>query len=309
MNSTKKDVIHKPVMLEEALSYLNIRSGGAYVDCTLGDGGYSLAILNFAQNVKLISLDVDSESINFVKEHYSEEIETHDWRIIKSNFAGLAEALEEAEVSEVDGIVFDLGLSSRQLETDMRGFSFRSDDPLDMRMDQDLNVSAEDLLNALSEKELEKIFSKFGEERYSRRIARSIKSWLKDKDYSEQITTQKLVELVRDAVPAGYREGSKNPATRVFQALRIAVNDELGSLRQGLSSALSVISPGGVIVVVSYHSLEDRIVKTLFRDVADNEDGEKFKELTPKPIEPKESEVSKNPRSRSAKLRAIKKIS
>ncbi|MFH1547266.1 MAG: 16S rRNA (cytosine(1402)-N(4))-methyltransferase RsmH [bacterium] len=294
------EIIHKPVLLKESIENLNIKEDGTYVDCTLGDGGYSLEILKKLKKGILYSLEVDDDSIEFVKEKYKEFL-GDKWKIIKSNFSDIQKSLNNIGI---DGAVFDLGLSSRQIEASGRGFSFIRSEDLDMRMDKELNVKAQDLLKALSEKELEKLFRLYGEERFSKRIARSIKRWTKE-NTDQHMTTEDLVKLIRRVVPAGYRDGSKHPARRVFQALRIAVNDEQNTLRAGLSSALSMLNNRGRVVVVSYHSLEDRIAKNLFKEA--NNSGN-YEVITSKPIVPGEEEVRNNVRARSAKLRVIEKI-
>jgi 16S rRNA (cytosine1402-N4)-methyltransferase len=294
------DVIHKPVLLKESIDFLNIKSDGVYVDCTLGDGGYSLEILDQLKNGKLYSLDIDEDSIEFVKKKYSNQL-NEKWTIIKSNFSDIQKSLKNIGI---DGAIYDLGLSSRQIEVSGRGFSYRKTEDLDMRMNKDLNVKAQDLLKALSESELEKLFSMYGEERYSRRIAKTIKEWMKE-NTDKQMTTDVLVNLIRRVVPAGYRDGSKHPARRVFQSLRIAVNDEVNTFRAGLPSALSMLQSGGRVVVVSYHSLEDRVVKQVFEKA---EKSGEFKIITKKPVVPTSEEVTRNSRARSAKLRAIEKI-
>lgn len=292
--------IHKPVLLKESIEFLNIKSDGVYVDCTLGDGGYSLEILKKLKGGCLYSLDVDEDSISFVKEKYRHLL-GKNWKIIKANFCDIQNSLDNIGI---DGAVYDLGLSSRQIELSGRGFSFLKNEELDMRMDKQLSIKAGDLLKALSPQELEKLFVKYGEERYAKRISRSIKEWVRE-NTDKNMTTDELVNLIRRVVPAGYRDGSKHPARRVFQSLRIAVNDEINSLRAGLPSALSMLHSGGRVVVVSYHSLEDRVTKYIFKNAQDSGN---FRVLTKKPVLPDEREIFENNRARSAKLRAIEKL-
>lgn len=301
MNSS---VVHVPVLLQSAIHYLQIDPSGVYVDCTLGDGGYSKAIFDhLSEDGRLISLDCDEQSVDFTNERYSKEISTGRWTVVRENFSKLLSVIETLSLNSVNGVVFDLGLSSRQLDNDAdeRGFSYLRNQKLDMRMDSRLGVTAEDLIRVLSEEELERLIREYGEERYARRIAIELKKWIAQHP-GRQCTSDEIAALVRRVVPAGYRKESKHPARRVFQAFRIAVNDELRSLRSGLSSALSVVSQGGRVVVVSYHSLEDRIVKNIFTDAVTS--GE-FKLVTPKPVLPEPEEVNDNPRAKSAKLRVI----
>lgn len=290
---------HKPVLLKETIEYLEIDPNGKYVDGTLGDGGYSFEIFKNLDKGLLYSFDVDDEAMDFVKKYYKDHIDKR-WELINDNFQNISKVLNIS----VDGIVFDLGLSSRQIDVEKRGFTFRGNQDLDMRMDKNLGVKAEDLLKGLSQGELEMLFEKYGEERYAKRIAKSIKGWVKE-NADKTMTTDILVDLIRRVVPAGYRDGSKHPARRVFQALRIAVNDEVNTLCAGLLSALSILNVGGVVIVISYHSLEDREVKNIFKDKEGSGD---FEVLTPKPITPSAQEIAENRRASSAKLRAIKKV-
>lgn len=298
-------LIHIPVLLKEVMQYLEVDPDGIYVDCTLGDGGYSGAIAERLNEGRLVSIDVDGESIAFVRSRYKRLLSDRNWTLVKENFSNLSEILEDLHIDHADGLVYDLGLSSRQIDADLkrRGFSYLRSEPLDMRMDERLGVTAQDLVMALSEKELAKLFLKYGEERYAKRIARSLKEWVK-MHTDDTLTTDTVAALVRKVVPAGYREGPRHPARRVFQALRVAVNDELRSLQQGLSSALSVVVSGGRVIVLSYHSLEDRIVKDEFAKAVDSGD---YKLLSDKPITPAAEEVERNPRARSAKMRVIQK--
>lgn len=292
--------IHKPVLLKESIVYLDIKPNGIYVDCTLGDGGYSLEILKRLRGGKLYSFEVDEQSIEFVKSKHKEKL-SEKWEIVKENFSNIQKVLKNIGI---DGAVFDLGLSSRQIEKGNRGFSFRESQELDMRMDEDLAITADDVIKALSRSELEKLFSVYGEERYAKRISKVVKTWVNE-NTDKKMTTDNLVDLIRRVVPAGYRDGSKNPARRVFQSLRIAVNDEINALRAGLPSALSMLHVEGRVVVVSYHSLEDRVVKQVFQKAKETDN---FELLTKKPVTPSNIEVQENIRARSAKLRAIKKV-
>lgn len=293
------DKIHVPVLLKETINSLNINPDGLYIDCTLGDGGHSYEIFKKLSNKgTLISIDQDQHAIDFVKEYYKGEIK-ENWLIVKSNFSKIEEIA--SKYGRPDGILMDLGLSSRQLEdSHNRGFSYQEDsEPLDMRMDEDLGVKAKDLLMVLSERELEKLFTVYGEERYARKIANEIK-----KNITDMNTVGDLTGLVYRVVPAAH-QSSKNPSRRVFQALRIVVNDELNSLRIGLDSSFKILNNNGRLSVITFHSLEDRIVKTFFHNIAESGEGVLlFKDV----LAPTDIEKKVNPRSASAKLRTITKI-
>lgn len=286
---------HKCVLLEEALEGLNVRSGEKYIDASLGGGGHTREILK--RGGVVLGIDQDLESVEFVKRSG----QVANLKIVQGNFNKLEEMAKKEGFESVSGILFDLGMSSHQLESD-RGFSFQRDDPLDMRMDSSLAVTAKDLVNALHEGELYELFTKYGEESFARPIARAIvASRLKEKIE----TTGNLADLIERVVK---RRGSASwrihPATRVFQALRIAVNDELNSLKQALPQALGLLKNDGRLVVISFHSLEDRIVKEFFKKHADKE----LRILTPKPLIARTEEIKVNPRARSAKLRTAEKI-
>ena len=287
--TNKKNKYHKPVLLQESLENLNIKPNGYYVDCTLGEGGHSIEILKkLHKEGSLLSIDRDQDAIDFVKNNYKEEIEKHkNWKIKKANFKNINEILDK----KVDGILMDLGLSSRQLEASKRGFSYlEGSQDLDMRMDEEVSAKAIDILNFYDEKTLAKIFKEFGEERNAKRIAKFIKE-----NIGEIKTVQDLNNVISRAVPAAFADKHKHPSRRVFQALRIAVNDELGNLREGLENSFNVLKKDGRIVVISFHSLEDRIVKKFFK-----EKGEKSEIIVPT-----EEEIKENPRSRSAKMRVL----
>ncbi|MCD4811693.1 16S rRNA (cytosine(1402)-N(4))-methyltransferase RsmH [bacterium] len=291
--------IHVPVLLEECLESLSIKPEGFYIDCTLGDGGHSYKMLSrLSSQGLLLSIDQDQHAIDFVKDFY--EVPTN-WILVNSNFSKISQILTDKGITkEPDGILMDLGLSSRQLEdSHNRGFSYQADnEPLDMRMDQKLGVSALDMLKALSEKELIKLFRVYGEERFARSISKKIKN-----NISEIETVGDLTRLIYGAVPAAPNQ--KNPSRRVFQALRIAVNDELNSLKQGLDKSFELLAANGRLSVIAFHSLEDRIVKEFFDKQVDEGKGTLlFKKIA---ISSKE-ELEKNPRASSAKLRTIIKI-
>ncbi len=280
---------HKPVLLKESLENLNIKPYGHYIDCTLGEGGHSIEILKkLNEKGSLLSIDRDKDAIDFVKKNYKEELEKQkNWTIKKANFKNINEILNK----KVDGILMDLGLSSRQLEASKRGFSYlEGSQDLDMRMDEELSAKAIDILNFYDEKTLAKIFKEFGEERNARRIAKLIKE-----NITEIKTVQDLNNIISRAVPAAFADKYKHPSRRVFQALRIAVNDELGNLREGLKNSFEMLKKDGRIVVISFHSLEDRIVKQFFKE----------KGIKSEIIVPTQDEINRNPRSRSAKMRVL----
>lgn len=312
---TESSFQHVPVMRDLAVELLDCRSGGLYVDGTVGGGGYSEAILRgSAPDGILVGLDWDSEAIERVRGRFEEDKERV--RLENASFADLPDVLDNLGMGPADGIVIDLGVSSFQLEDPERGFSFLRDGPLDMRMDRSLRRTAADLVNSLSEKDLADLIFQLGEERYSRRIARSIVTRRKTTPFSN---TLDLAELVRAAHPKTPESRRIHPATRTFQALRIAVNGELDTLERFLSGALDVLKPGGRLVVVAFHSLEDRIVKLRFREWARScrcpDEALKctcsgrpyVKLLTKKALKPSEEEMDANPRSRSARLRAVEK--
>ena len=292
------DKIHIPVLLKETIDSLNIQPDKFYIDCTLGDGGHSIEIhKNLSKIGILLSIDIDENAINFVKEYYKDELSKRDnWIIKNGNFKDIKELTKDID-RKPDGILMDLGLSSRQIEeSNERGFSYiEENEPLDMRMDTNLNVTAKDLLNALSQKELSTIFKKFGEERYSNLIAKQIKNNISDIN-----TVGDLTRLIYKVMPAV--NSNKNPSRRVFQALRIVVNDELNNLKIALDRSFEILQKEGRISVISFHSLEDRIVKQFFLEKQGSGEGEM---LFGSHIAPTDDEKKHNPRSASAKLRTI----
>ena len=301
---------HIPVLTKEVLHYLNFKKGGGvYIDCTLGGGGHSKAILkNIYPDGLLIGIDQDIEAIEAAK------VELKNFlgkvKLVKGNFKNLEDILSDLKLEAVSGIIFDLGVSSHQLKEKERGFSFREDSHLDMRMDQTQKFDASILINRYTEKELIGIFERYGEERLSKRIVRLIVTERQKKPIT---TTRQLADLVIRALPKTKKRKKWriHPATRVFQAIRIEVNQELKTLEKGLNQAINVLDDKGRICVISYHSLEDRIVKTLFKEVKREGIAQKnygLKILTKKPIRPSSEEVKKNPKARSAKLRVAEKI-
>lgn len=292
---------HKSVLLKETLDALDIRDAW-YLDCTLGDGGHSIGII--ARGGRVVGIDVDPQALKRVKKRFKDKgIDESRFRLIKGNFRDLKNLISwqmNIAGKKFAGAIFDLGVSSLQVESPERGFSFAKKGPLDMRMDPELKVMALDLVNALTRKELNELFSKMGEEKYSWRLAGALVS---ARQVSAIKDTLALAEIIKRNINLRY--GKVHPATRVFQALRIAVNDELNALKEGLSNALDVIEKNGCIIVIDFHSLEDRIVKHTFKEW---EIAGMGKILTKKPIRPSGVEVAENPRSRSAKMRIFKKI-
>ena len=290
--------IHIPVLLNESLESLNIQPDAFYIDCTLGDGGHSSEILKKLSNRGLLlSIDQDQHAIDFVKEYYPQQ---DNWILKRENFLKIDEIVKDMD-REPDGILMDLGLSSRQLEESYdRGFSYlEENEPLDMRMDERLGVKATDLMNFLSVKQLAELFKEYGEERNAKRIAEEIKK--SDKRIE---TVGDLTRLIYRVVSAGTHE-SKNPSRRVFQALRIAVNDELNTLKIGLNKSFEILKNNGRISVITFHSLEDRIVKDFFNEQVRSKRGTLFNSRV---IAPTDKEIEQNPRCASAKLRTIIKI-
>jgi 16S rRNA (cytosine1402-N4)-methyltransferase len=294
---------HVPVLVEEVMSFLRCEPGQTYVDATLGGGGHSFEILKrIAPDGIVIGIEWDEEAITEAKEAlmpFGERV-----RIFRENFVHLPDILKTIRVEGVDGILLDLGLSSIQLEKEERGFSLKGEGPLDMRMDQRIEHTAADLVNQLSPRDLEETLSTYGEERWAKRIARAI---VRERERSPIWTTQALKKIVHRAVPRQYHFRKIDPATRTFQAFRIRINDELENLRKMLETGWTFLRRGGRICVISFHSLEDRIVKETFRKLERPETGAELQVLTKKPVTPTEEERKKNPRSRSAKLRCAER--
>jgi 16S rRNA (cytosine1402-N4)-methyltransferase len=287
-------------MVGEVIKYLNPRPGDAILDCTIGAGGHSKEILKrIAPGGKLIGIDTDAEILEIAKK----ELDGFQGSFVlrHSNFRDLDRVLADLNISKINGLLFDLGVSSYQLESSQRGFSFNIDGPLDMRMGTG-GKAAYELVNYLGKEDLTDIFFKFGEERFARRIAEAITRERRPRSIK---TSGELKNIILKAMPKNRKWQKIHPATRVFQALRIVVNDELGALQEALRKAPDVLTLDARICVISFHSLEDRIVKNIFKEF--QKEG-KIKILTKKPIEPGDIEVEKNPRARSAKLRAAVKL-
>lgn len=295
---------HEPVLVEEILFWLQCKPGGVYVDCTLGYAGLAARLLDrTAPDGILVGIDRDAAALAESRMRLREV--AHRVHFRHGNFCDLKALIIGSGVSRVDGVIFDLGVSSPQLDRAERGFSFREDGPLDMRMDQREGRTAADLVRDLPETELADLIYQLGEERYSRRIARAI---VQARMQGVIGTTWQLAAVVERSVPASYRHGRIHCATRTFQALRIAVNRELDVLEPALRDAVDILAPGGRVCAVSFHSLEDRIVKHTFRSLANGSEAS-VRVLTKKPVTASESERSRNPRSRSAKLRVVERIS
>jgi len=310
------DVFHKPVLAAEVMASLQCRAGAVYLDGTVGGGGHAFEILrNSSPHGRLIGLDTDTDALREAESHlapFGDRVV-----LVRGNFAMMENILAGMNIGKVDGILLDLGVSSHQLNTAGRGFSFALDAPLDMRMNQEQGPSAYDLVQTLSRDELEKIIRNYGEERMAGRIARAVSE---RRAVSPIRTTADLAGIVAGALPRARKPARIHPATRTFQALRIAVNDELANLRQALANGMKRLNDGGRFCVISFHSLEDRIVKNAFNteekgcicpsDLPLCACGRKptMKVLTRKPVVPGETEIHDNPRARSAKLRVAERI-
>ncbi|AGL02989.1 16S rRNA (cytosine(1402)-N(4))-methyltransferase RsmH [Desulfoscipio gibsoniae] len=307
---------HIPIMVGEVLTGLNPGAAGVFVDCTVGGGGHACALLkSTGSGVHLVGLDQDADALAAAGEKLSPF--TGRYILVRSNFKEIPRVLEELGLDTVDGFLFDLGVSSYQLDNPGRGFSYMHDAPLDMRMDTAGPVTARDLVNELSEQELASIIKRYGEERWASKIAAYI---IKSRKHNEISTTGDLVEIIKKAIPARARREGPHPAKRTFQALRIAVNNELDILTGALQAAVERLKPGGRLCVITFHSLEDRIAKETFKELAQPCKcppqfpvcvcGQKpqIKLVTRRPITPSSEELNENPRARSAKLRVVEKI-
>lgn len=306
--------MHVSVLLNESIENLNIKEDGIYVDCTLGFAGHSKEILKRIKKGKLFAFDQDGEAINYSKKILDQI--SGNYEIIKSNFAFIKSELNKRGIEKVDGVLFDLGVSSVQLDEAERGFSFHKDAKLDMRMDTDQSFSAYDVVNDYSKEELETIFFKYGEEKYSRSIASAI---VRERENRKIETTLELTEIIRESVPEKYRR-THHPARKVFQAIRIEVNKELDVFTKSLNDAIDMLNPGGRICVITFHSLEDRICKNIFKEKSEMDSV--FKGLPDKDIpleyrpelklitkvKPSKKELEDNNRSRSSILRVAEKM-
>ena len=306
-----QEFTHTTVLLEETVAQLPLACGEVFVDCTMGGGGHSERILQLSTG-RLIAIDKDDQAFLYARKRlapYADRI-----TFVKSDFHDIKRVIQEQGIAGVDGIVVDLGVSSFQLDDAERGFSYQKDAPIDMRMDRQAAFSAYDIVNGYDKQALQRVIYEYGEERYGARIADAI---IRHRPIE---TTLELAKVIKQAIPAASRRTGPHPAKRTFQALRIEVNDEIGSLQRALEDMIDVLSPGGVLSVITFHSLEDRIVKNTFRtaehpctcppEFPQCICGKKSKGrvLTRKPILPSEEELERNPRARSAKLRVAEKI-
>lgn len=307
--------LHQTVLLDEAVAALQPHDGGTYVDCTFGAGGHTRQLLHACRpSGRVIALDQDDWAIAQARDVL--EAEGDRFTLVRSNFRDLGRIAADQAWQTVDGVLFDLGVSSPQFDEAERGFSYRFDAPLDMRMDTSQPLRAIDLVNHSSEGELTTIFQEYGEERFARRIAQRI---VRQRTTHSIETTGELADLVKNAIPAATRRTGPHPARRVFQALRIAVNDELGALREALAAAFDIVAPGGRLAVITFHSLEDRIVKHAFVQwstgcicppdfpVCQCGRSPAARIVTRKAIVPQAEEIEQNPRARSARLRVLEK--
>ena len=306
---------HVSVLLDECLEGLDIKENGIYVDCTLGGAGHSSEILKrLSKDGLLIGIDQDQDALNAAKERLSQYSNV---KYVHNNFYNIDSILEELEIPKVDGILMDLGVSSYQLDEAERGFSYMKDAPLDMRMNKDNDFSAYNVVNDYSEEELYRIIRDYGEEKFSKRVA----GFISDRRKINPIeTTLQLVDIIKAAIPAKARREGPHPAKRTFQAIRIEVNGELAILNKAIEDGVKRLNKDGRMAIITFHSLEDRIVKLKFRELADPCNCPKelpicvcgkepiIKLISRKPIDPTEKEVEENPRSRSAKLRIAKNI-
>lgn len=305
---------HTPVLLAETLRLLNLHPGDTVLDCTLGGGGHTRAIWDqLAGNVNLIAIDQDEQAVKNARKTLPPDI-----TVVHDNFRNLRSVLVSLEIDQVDRVLFDLGVSSPQLDEGERGFSYSHDAPLDMRMDRRQSRTAYDLVNGLSAADLNRIFWEYGEERWAKRIAEFIVA--RRENAGNIKTTSELVEVIKQAIPSGARREGPHPAKRTFQALRIALNGELQVLAPAITAAVNALRPSGRLAIITFHSLEDRIVKQSLKEL---ERGcicppslpvcicghqPSIKTITKKPLLPKEDEIADNPRARSAKLRVAEKL-
>lgn len=306
---------HQAVLLKEAVEYLNINEDGIYIDGTLGRAGHSTEILKkLSKSGRLIGVDRDTAAIKAVKNKFPDN---ESLILEHGNFQEIDQILKKLAIEAVDGMLFDLGVSSPQLDNAKRGFSYQKDGPLDMRMNLKQNLTAKDIVNNYPQTKLEKVISEYGEENWSARIAEFIVKMRKDKEIK---TTADLVDIIKAAIPKAVRRSGGHPARRTFQALRIETNNELEQLKNLIDKSVSLLNPGGRLVIISFHSLEDRIVKHKFRDLENDcscppdfpicvcDEKSEVKVITKSPIQASDSEKELNPRSRSAKMRAVEKI-
>ncbi len=317
MAEKKTDVefSHYSVLLSECMQGLNIKPDGVYVDGTAGGAGHSSEIAKRLESGRLIAIDQDETAVAVATERLNAL--NKNTTVVRNNFCNIADVCREVGVDGIDGVLLDLGVSSYQLDTAERGFSYSADAPLDMRMDNRVSLSAYDVVNGYSEQSIKKILFDFGEERYAPQIAAAI---VKRREKEPIRTTAELSDIIKSAMPSAAREGGHHPAKRSFQAIRIEVNKELDVIEPAIRDAVSLLNKGGRMAIITFHSLEDRIVKQTFASLATGctcpkdlpicicKNKPKVKVLTKKPILPSKQELEENPRSRSAKLRVIEKL-
>ncbi|MFW5979817.1 MAG: 16S rRNA (cytosine(1402)-N(4))-methyltransferase RsmH [Bacillota bacterium] len=306
---------HQPVLLKETISYLKCKEDGIYIDGTLGRGGHTKEILkHLSKKGQLIALDRDLEAVKTVKNKMKNK---NNLKIVHDNFTNIPKILRSLNIKKVNGMLFDLGISSPQVDNSKRGFSYKKDGPLDMRMNRKQKLTAANIVNEFSQSKLSRIIGKYGEENWAARIAEFI---IKERKKKTIKTTGQLVEIIKNAIPAGARRKGGHPAKRTFQALRIATNNELEQLEEMIEKVIPFLTKGGRICIISFHSLEDRIVKHSFRYLAKDcicppdlpvcrcNKKSKVKVITKKPVRPAKEEIEKNPRARSAKLRVAERV-
>ncbi|WP_283596592.1 16S rRNA (cytosine(1402)-N(4))-methyltransferase RsmH [Ligilactobacillus aviarius] len=309
---------HVTVLLNEAVENLKIKPDGVYVDCTLGGGGHTRKILSqLNENGRLFSFDQDRTAIEYNQKSLDNQLQSGKLTLVKDNFRNIKKRLNDFGVSKIDGAVYDLGVSSPQFDVAQRGFSYKLEAPLDMRMDQGQALTAKQIVNEWSFNDLVRIFSRYGEEKFAKSIARKIE---KQRQLQPVQTTTELVEVIKAGIPARARRTGGHPAKRVFQALRIAVNDELGALEASLEQVLEMLNIDGRVSVITFQSLEDRLVKSMFKEKTSLPDLPQGLPVIPqgmevdyrlvnrKPILPTKSEIETNHRAHSAKLRVIERI-
>lgn len=308
---------HETVLLKEAVDGLNINPEGVYIDCTLGGGGHSARILSQLTTGHLYSFDQDQVAIDYNQDNLKQYIDEGKVSFIRNNFRNIKEEMANIGIDEVDGILYDLGVSSPQFDDASRGFSYQHDARLDMRMDQRNPLDAWKIVNEWPYEKLVKIFLRYGEEKFSKQVARAIE---RNRESHSIDTTEELVDVIKEGIPAAARRHGGHPAKKVFQALRIAVNDELGALEESLEKAIDLIGVNGRVSVITFQSLEDRLVKTMFKEkttIGDLPSGlpiipedmkPDYKLVNKKPILPSDDELRENHRSHSAKLRVIERI-
>lgn len=308
---------HETVLLKEAVNGLNIKPDGIYIDCTLGGGGHSSRILSQLTSGHLYSFDQDEVAIEYNKTNLKQYIDEDKVTFVRNNFRYIQEEINKLGIQSVDGILYDLGVSSPQFDDASRGFSYQHDARLDMRMDQRNPLDAWKIVNEWPYEKLVKIFFRYGEEKFSKQVARAIE---RNRETHPIDTTEQLVDVIKEGIPAAARRHGGHPAKKVFQALRIAVNDELGALEESLEKAIDLIDVNGRVSVITFQSLEDRLVKTMFKEKTTIEDlpsglpiipddmKPDYKLINRKPILPSDDELRDNHRSHSAKLRVIERI-